>query len=662
MTTSNRLEAHLTPKVILSACVVLTLAYAIFSIHGFSLAYWHFLDQSPEDEVLFGKAQGVRNDDWDVWLPFSFSQIKHDPPFALVNETVGLGQNMALIVSAPIADPIIFFRPYTWGYFVGPDFGMGWCWGVYVFGFIAAFYLLFMELSGGRSALSLAAAVAILFSPFFQFWGLNSAFLAASLAACVVAAHRALFSTRRRATYLYGIGLGWSAGAFLLALYPPFQVVMGYFGLFTLLGLVLRSLKQGRTIRWNRDQTFGLVAALLLVGFASGRLLQIATDAIEITQGTIYPGQRFASGGAATLWQVFSNNVFPHYFVRESPTFGDTICEAASFILLSPLILFLLCRKPHRSALVTDPLLLSLFAFTALLMVWNLFGFPEYLARFTLLSKAPEARTVIGFGVADVALVVAFLSSSRTSEIRFSSRAGIAVFLALVLSLLIALLLVIASHEKDVLQSGALLQVSALIVAQLVIAFLLTRKRQSALFVFAAVNVVSTGWFNPVVQGGYEYIWNNPVSAKIRELDATRDGHSSWIILDDMMLGQLPPMLGVRSLTGVQFYPQMQIWSVLDPQRRQEHGYNRFAHVVFHLLDTPFEPRIGSPAPEVTFVEIHPDDPKLLALPFDYVIQPGNPPASLTRSKHYRHIFSSGNLQFFERTRHPPSGGRRDDP
>ena len=106
------------------------------------------------------------------------------------NQNIGLGQNMALIVSAAVADPIMLFRPHAWGFFVGPDFGMGWCWGVYVFGFIAAFHLLFMEISGGRSALSLVAAVALLFSPFFQFWGLNSAFLASSDAFGVVAAHR----------------------------------------------------------------------------------------------------------------------------------------------------------------------------------------------------------------------------------------------------------------------------------------------------------------------------------------------------------------------------------------------------------------------------------------------------------------------------------------
>jgi len=648
-TLSNRLEAHLTPKVILSACTIFTLAYAVFSIHGFSLSYWHFLDRSPESEVLLGKAQAVRSDDWTLWLPFAFAQIKHDPPFALVNENIALGQNMSLIVSAPVADPIVLFRPHAWGYFVGPDFGMGWCWGFYVFGFIAAFHLLFMEISGGRSALSLFAAVALLFSPFFQFWALNSAFLASSVAFGVVAAHRLAFATHRHEKWLYGIGLGWSAGAFVLTLYPPFQVVMGYFGLFTLLGLILRSLKRGRSIRWDGDRSLASLAALLILGFAVLHLFQIASDAIALSQNTLYPGQRFASGGTSALWRIFSNNVYPHFFVRASPAFRGNLCEGASFILFFPLILFVLVQKNNRSSFAADPLLLSLLAFIAILLAWNLLGFPEAVAQFTLLSKAPEHRTVIGFGVADMALVVALLGSSEVNAVEFRSKARRGGFFMAIVCLLLVLLILIGSQDPQFFGPGALLQVALLVIAQLSIAFLVARKQQTALVAFAALNVLSTAWFNPVVHGGFDYLWNNPVSAKIRDLDAARGGRSSWIVFDAFTLGQLPPMLGARSLTSVQFYPQMQFWSVLDPEHRQTPAYNRFAHVALQTRDDPGRISMSSPGPDVCIVSIHPDDPRLLALPFDYVIQSGDPRDALSRSPHYRRIADVGDFHFYER-------------
>ncbi len=647
----KRVTALLTRKLVLGACAVLTLAYAVFSIHGFSLSRWHFLDGSPESELLFGEAQGARSDDWALWLPFAFAQIHHDPPFALRNENIGLGQNMALVVSAAIADPIILFRPPTWGFFVGPDFGMGWCWGVYVFGFIAAFHLLFLEISGERPELSLAAAVALLFSPFFQFWSLNSTFLAATVAFGVVAAHRLVFATRSRERWLWGIGLGWSAGAFALTLYPPFQVVMGWFGVFSFVGLSLRSLKRGRPVRWDRNLALGALAALGIAAFAALHLLQIAGDAIAATQHTLYPGQRFATGGAASWWKIFSNNVYPHFFVRASSSLGANICEAASFILFFPLVLALLMCGRNRRAFAGDPLLLSLFGYLALLLGWNLVGFPEVLARLSFFSKAPEYRTVIGFGVADMTLVVALLGSPATGALPLASRLRRALFGAALLCPLLLLFSVMGRKEPQLFGAGARLEVALLVTAQLAIGFLLANKRAAALLAIAALNVLSTGWFNPVVHGGFAAIWNNPLSQRIRELDAERGGRSSWIAFDDLVVGQLPPMLGARSLASVQFYPQAEFWSLLDPERRQASAYNRFAHVAFLVRNDARPITLRSPSPDVCIVDVHPDDPRLLALPFDFVIQAGDPSDALLRSPHYRGIFDSGNFHIYERIR-----------
>ncbi len=648
---SNRGAALLTRKAVVCACALLTLAYAVLSIHGFSLSRWHFLDGSPETELLLGASQGARSDDWALWLPFAFAQIEHDPPFALRNENIALGQNMALVASAAIADPLLVFRPPAWGFLVGPDFGMGWCWGVYVFGFIAAFHLLFMEISDGRKRISFLAAVALLFSPFFQFWSLNSSFLASTVALGVVAAHRLVFANRRRDKWLYGLGLGWSAAAFALTLYPPFQVVLGYFGAFTLVGLILRSQRRGRTLRWDRHHSAGALAALLVFAFATLHLFEIARDAIAATGSTLYPGQRVASGGASSLWLIFSNNVYPHFFIRASQVSGGNISEAASFVLFFPLVLALLLRKPNRRAFASDPLLLSLLAYVALLLAWNLLAWPEALARLSLFSRAPAHRTAIGFGVADMALVVGWLGQRPTEATPLRSTPLKAAFWLAMLCPLLLLFLAAARREPQFLGSGALLQVALLVIAQLAIGFWLARQSPTALLAFAFLNVVSTGWFNPVAHAGSEYLWNNPVSTKIRELDAASGGRSSWIVFDDLVVGQLPPMLGARSLASVQFYPQAPFWSLLDPERRMASAYDRFAHVAFRVRNEPGPLTIRSPSPDVCIVDSHPDDPRLLALPFDYVLQAGAPSAALLRSRNYRRLSAAGNFHFFERVR-----------
>jgi hypothetical protein len=296
-------------------------------------------------------------------------------------------------------------------------------------------------------------------------------------------------------------------------------------------------------------------------------------------------------------------------------------------------------------------LLISLSAYLAVLLAWNLLGFPDALARLSMFAKAPAYRSVIGFGVADMALVVALLGSPATEALPLASRRSRALFFAALLAPLLLLFGVMGRKDSQLFGSGALFEVALLVSAQLAIGFLLARKRAAALLALAALNVLTTGWFNPIVHGGFAAIWNNPLSQRIRELDAERGGRSSWIAFDDLVVGQLPPMLGARSLASVQFYPQTEFWRLLDPERRQAAAYNRFAHVAFLVRSDARPLTLRSPSPDVCVVDVHPDDPRLLALPFDFVLQAGEPSDALRLSRHYRGIFDSGNFHIYERIR-----------
>jgi hypothetical protein len=250
-----------------------------------------------------------------------------------------------------------------------------------------------------------------------------------------------------------------------------------------------------------------------------------------------------------------------------------------------------------------------------------------------------------------MALVVALLGSPGAGALSLQSRRQRAAFFAAMLAPLLLLLLVLGRQDPQFFGTAALLQIALLVSAQLAIGFLLARKNPAGLVVFAALNVLCTVWFNPVVHGGFDQIWNNPVSAKIRDLDAARGGRSGWVVFDDLVVGQLPPMLGARSLASVQFHPHPEFWRVLDPAQRQELAYNRFAHVAFHSRDNPGPIQMRSPSPDVCIIEVHPDDPRLLALPFDYLIQVGNPRVALRRSPNYRRVADVGDFHFFERIR-----------
>jgi hypothetical protein len=63
--------------------------------HGFSLPIWHgSIDRSPTSEILLGEARSIRADDWALQLPLALAQAAHDPAFPVVNQSIGMGQNM----------------------------------------------------------------------------------------------------------------------------------------------------------------------------------------------------------------------------------------------------------------------------------------------------------------------------------------------------------------------------------------------------------------------------------------------------------------------------------------------------------------------------------------------------------------------------------------
>ena len=86
---------------------------------------------------------------------------------------------------------------------------------------------MFAWVGRGRSALGIAAAVALAYAPFFQFWSLNLAPAAIFAGAAVLGAQR-VFTAGSAARHPAGrrAMLGWAAGAFGLVLYPPAMVVL----------------------------------------------------------------------------------------------------------------------------------------------------------------------------------------------------------------------------------------------------------------------------------------------------------------------------------------------------------------------------------------------------------------------------------------------------
>ena len=142
-----------------------------------------------------------------------------------------------------------------------------------------------------------------------------------------------------------------------------------------------------------------------------------------------------------------------------------------------------------------------------------------------------------------------------------------------------------------------------------------------AIAFFVLANAFLTFGFNPVTRGGSDFFRNNPLSAKMLEIHQ-QDRAASWLVYSDHPAKILPQALGLHHWGGVHFHPQAELWAVLDPESKFRDGYNRYAHLFWgpplSLGEDSF--RVFAVQSDVAKIEAPLDHPRLLSLPFTYVL------------------------------------------
>lgn len=562
------------------AAGLLFLLLVALRLHGFSLPIWHpILGEPGAPEILLGEARFIRMDDWAVHLPLILAQGVHEPAFPVVNRDIGLGQNMLVPFPLPVAHPVALFRPTLWGFFLGPDLGLAWMWWLRGLALLAAGFLLLRLVVRGDDRLALAGAMLLGVSPFFQFWSLNAAPVVAWAALAIVALHGLAAARSPRRRLAMGLLLGWSAAAFALALYPPYQVVLAWLGVALLVGLALEARPWRGLGRGVRARAGALLLAAAIVLAAGLSFYASAHEAIARLAATEYPGQRVAAGGGLPLWGLWNANLAAPLQV-ESWGPLENLCEAASFLLLFPALALAFAWRAWRGDRL-DPVAAALLLYLAVLGWWSSQGLPAFLAELTLLSRVPSPRAVLGLGLADALLLMRYLATGFVRpEPGVPRHAGRPV--AALGGLLLAAVAAWAAHALAGALPGFRVPVlAALVGAHALAGYLLLRRWRPVWLVggLAAALAASTLWFNPLVRGGSEALRESPLARRILALDAAAGGESVWIGYDAFFASNLFRMLGVRSLTGLYTVPQPELWRVFDPDGSQRNITNRYGYV-----------------------------------------------------------------------------------
>jgi hypothetical protein len=532
--------------------------------------------------------------------------------------------------------PTLVARPMTWGYLLlGPERGLAWSWWIQSLGCFAGLFLLLELIVPGRPWLALLGSFWFCSSAYVVWWSLWPAYVTGLGTFALLGVYWLLTSMRPAVILGSGLLAALAFCGFCTQLYPPWQVPLGYTFVAIFLGLLWRERPAARVrqLLWLRltALALSLISALLVLG-----LFFHATHAALVAFAeSDYPGQRRSLGGDAPAWRLFAGffNYFTksfYAFTREAAPHDFNPSESAGFFLLLPAVVVAALVSPRiRTRL--GPVVWALLPWTLVLGWFCVSEVPQWVSELTLLGHAQGYRAQIALGLASIVCCIRLLAVSSGLPIdRETMRVALSVFVlcaGLYLWQGLELEWQVRLFSRALPQ--AVLFVAAAAAALSVLAALGRTRVFSLLLVLGLV--VTSGNFNPLARGFPDWR-ESELGTAVRDVlandpDADSESPPLWLTYggDYPTPGTLATLMGARSLAGVYYYPQPELWAPLDPKGKQRERYNRFA--ITRLLHGPLKSgkvEFQTRGPALLNVTASPLNPKLWRMGARYVLAFGN--------------------------------------
>ncbi|MDA1036713.1 MAG: hypothetical protein O3B65_07550 [Chloroflexi bacterium] len=570
----------------------LALVAIALGVHGSSIGQQFVRYNGPEiadPNLLFGEPQGIRSDEWLVTTPLSLAQTRTH--FEPVNQLIGDGQNMGLVLDLPQRNLAGLFEPQNWGYFF-LDFGRGiaWKWWSLAAMLLISSYYFALPLVGRRTAALLSVSLAL--SPFVHWWyqTITIAPLAYGLAICALLRPLTCAESPRRTRILAGLGIAYAGTAFALVQYPPFQIPVVLLSAAWYVGLARDDWRRSPPAisNWRiaaRRYVVPVVPSVLLSVAITGWVVLGLADQIAIIADAEYPGIRnFASGSAGwqQFWHMSASNLqvllpdinrAAQYFTNQS--------EASNFITLWPVLVGVLVidrvrRRPRSSA---DSQAVFVAAALVLMVLWLFVDGLSLLFKPTLLWQVPPLRLLLGLGFGQALLLPLFIR--RETEIR--APGGDVARWSMVWgfgTLVLISTVLLRERYPDFVNLPWLVILSTVLLLGAA-GLMVTHRHVLGVGLLALLGAISVVSINPLYRGA-DVLTNSDVDMAIRRI-GTADTAGRWASIDDVAAENLAFQNGMRTLTGNYLYLHEDFWRLLDPDGSDDHLYDRYMHVVAHL-------------------------------------------------------------------------------
>jgi len=580
--------------------VVLFLLLVIGRFHFSSVSMFDFHIQpgygSELSMPIFGTPNAIRSDEWAVTSPVILSAQHGPEPFGRYNfiargvATENMPHGMTFNL-ATLAFPLSIF------YLFGVEYGFSARWvGVLILTFMVTLEFIYI-VSGKKRLFAVAGACLVTFSPFVQWWSYVQ-FIPAGLGA-LVCFYYFLQENSKVKRILYSLGITIFFSMFIVNLYPAWQVPAGYLYLGMVIWIIVDNLdrvKQLRKLDWGI-----LALTVVLIAGVVGTYLHESREYIYGISNTVFPGTRHFSGGGIAISdfanRMINSGVYAPVATERAFAFTNHSEFGGMYTLFPIPLLFAVFMMIKRKA--ADLLSIILIAYTIFIGTYVYFGLPAWLAHVTLLSFTISMRALDVLLFAQVFLFARALSWIAEENELCKKANLISAVCAVVISIGLTGIAVWFSRTTFTYPIGAVYFVITFIgIALLLYSIFTFIHSKKAYFVACIYLILISGftWMNihPIVIG-LDVFYSKPLFSAVSELAV--DKNEKWISLDHVFYG--PSFLivsGAPTINSTQFYPNLELWHALDPERRYEEVYNRYAHVSVELT-----------AENTSFVLWHPD-------------------------------------------------------
>ena len=590
-----------------AAVLVGLLAFTALGISGTSSPLLA-KDAGSGDTVIAGLPRTIRSDEWIVHTPLVISQVENGMPRY---GDVGVGSHdMSVLSDLPVLSWTSVFHPNQWAYRILPidnAFAFDW-WSVAAILLIGTYVFLLVVV--GSLRWSVVGALFLYGSPFFHWWYTSSVFTAIGWMAFASAFVLLAVTSVGRKRIVFALLAAYSLVCFALIIYPPWQIAAAIAVGVVCAGALWSRWREGAaTVRSviHTALIAGGTAAIPLTAFLVTR--QPTMNAIS---NTVYPGARVVAGGELPWTQLFSS-WFGLNYVTNGPELRGVLfpneSEASSFLFLGVALVVAVPFVWRFVVPLGDRLrgvIIASIAAMALFLTQMLVGLPSIVAKITLLSTVPERRALIGLGFVSMVLVVAVGSSLERLSVPTFARglAGVAFVGAVTVG--VAGLARDFQSATDAVGNKMILVALAVAVAAAGVYFWRPVASIAGLAAFGLLVSLSV---NPLVDG-MSQTRESSIVTTAKSVASEQNGAGAWVG-ETYVIASLLTTAGVQNLSGVNLYPNVPAWELIDPDREYENAWNRYSQAVWAFDVSSKAPVVRLVQTDMVEVIINPCDPVL---------------------------------------------------